>query len=149
MNIHKVIDTYYDHPTLTKTQNSDEYSIYIAKNNSLLATTHRYIIAFVPHDTFFIGHQCSLSTLNWKVFQARLIPEQYKVSPYSYTPKKIHPYTSMIKKSEHTSEFTTYTCEQFPITISLLTNEQDLNIYPDQGLLNSALETYHTIIQLK
>lgn len=146
-SVRESISKYFDNPTLTKTENNDEFSIYMTKNNSLLATVHRYIIVFVPKDTFFIGSQRTLSDLKWTIFQTRSLVSRHPANTtfYSYIPKKTHPYNTGITILRKEPQYSTYTSSIFPITITLL--NMDDSFFPDHGTINSALETYSTMIQ--
>jgi len=148
-DIHSVISTYFDNPRLTKVDNQNRYSIYTAKNTSLLSTTHRYITAIVPEDTYFIGTAIPLNDLKWASFQTRAIPDNKDVVLFSYIPKKVSPYNTPIHVNKKEERYYSYITQTFPIQITLLKDsETQINTFPDRGTLNSALETYSTIIQL-
>ena len=147
-DIYEVIATYFDNPNLTKVDNQNKFSVYTAKNTSLLSTTHRYITAIVPEDTYFIGTPIPLKSLKWISFQTRAIPNNQDVALFSYIPKKVSPYNTPIQINKKEEKYFSYITQTFPIQISLLKDkETQINTFPDRGTLNSALETYSTIIQ--
>ena len=141
---------YFDNPEFTKIKNLDIYSIYMCKLNVQLANEYRYLVAIVPRDAFFVGTAQELSKLHWSVFQTRSLNETHAIikKRSSYQPKQDGIFQSVIHRTGISDKETTYKSDLLPIEISLLTNKNNLYDYPTEGLLNSALETYNTIIVL-
>jgi hypothetical protein len=133
---------------MKKVENNGTYSIYMASNNHALMTTNRYIIAMVPTDTYFIGQQIPLSKLDWKVFQALSIPVKHNVPSFSYMPKKNSPYNSPLVMEERMANYTTYKSSLYPIHLSLFSVD-GTNIFPLNGNLNSALETFNVLLKIE
>ena len=142
-----MIDQYFDHPKLTKVSNNNGNSIYMAKNTSQLVTTHRYIIVMVPTDVVIIGQTVPLSDLRWTSFQTRALAfKEHNPCIYSYIPKKIAPFTSLIIQEEDTDKYSSYKSQQFPLILYIFKKESS-DSFPQRAQLNSALETYSTLIQ--
>ena len=142
-----MIDQYFDHPKLTKVGNNNGNSIYMAKNTSHLVTTHRYIIVMVPTDVVIMGQTIPLSDLHWTSFQTRTFSvKEHNPEIYSYMPKKTAPFTSLIVQEEDTSKYSSYRSQQFPLKIYIFKKETS-DSFPSRAQLNSALETYSTLIQ--
>lgn len=151
--IFTIINNYFDSPIMTKISNDDNrFSIYMCKLNIHLSNTHRFLICIAPRDAFFIGSTCPLKDLTWKVFQTRTLPNKYPMikSTHSYQPKHSHPYNTSIKEVSRTTKEVIYSVKNIPeITITLLQNIENIYEYPREGLINSALETYNTLIIVK
>lgn len=146
--VYRAIDEYFDHPKLTKVRNDDQWSTYMAKTTSHLVTVHRYIIALVPKDIVMIGQQVPLAELKWSFFQTRALPhrEPYDTNMITYRPKRGGVFSTPISKSKQTDNFIEYTCTNLPIHIVIFPQEEHIS-FPQHAELNSALETYSTMIQ--
>ena len=144
--IYQVLCNYYNTPELTKISNEGEHSIYWCKTNSLLSNAHRYLVVFVDRDVFFIGSTRPMNELNWKVFQARSLPESKKLTPHTYRASNRAPFNTQCSLLNRTTASTSYKLDTFPIEITLLHTKNDTFEYPDQGTLASALETFQTIL---
>ena len=143
--IYKLIDIYFDSPTLYKYKDTnDGHSVYITRVSCLLGNEYRYLIAVVKKDNMSIRHKEKLSNLYWVSFQTRKLNEIEMLSglpEHSYQVKQ-RGYQNKIEltnKNNLTSIYKT----NIPIIITLLHNQSE---YQDNGFLNSALETYQTII---
>jgi hypothetical protein len=142
---------YFDNPEFTKVKNVGELSIYACAVNVQLLSSYRYIICIVPKDMRLMGSLCKMTDLQWKVLQTRDLERPYPSVKYkhSYIAKHGGVYESPIVKVDQTQDKNcVYKCSGLPITITLLHNEALLYAYPSTGVLNSALETYNTIIEL-
>lgn len=148
-SIYELVVEYFDNPMLTKFKDIDGYSMYIAKIKSMLSIEFRYIIAFIPIDDVSIGTYIYLKNLKWSSFQCRTLSENYQVQTIDHTPKKQLKFNSKIKLNNRTNNQTTYDCEDYYITITLLHKNNILHEFANSGTLNSALETWRTIITFK
>lgn len=144
------INTYFDNPVFTKIKNTDDYSIYMCKLNIQLGNEYRYLVCIVPRDVFFIGVLQPLSSLQWTVFQTRSLVDAYSdiKSKHTYYPKQGGVFNSVITRKTETKQEVVYTSKEIPVEISLLINTKNLYDYPPIGTLNSALETYNTVLIL-
>jgi hypothetical protein len=145
----KLFVDYFENPIFTKTDNKDGYSIYYCKLNVHLANAYRYLIVLCKEDVFFIGENVSLDRLNWVVFQTRSLPENKSIKTHSYSPKHSAPFNSIITMSNGAAEDeSVYRCSAYPVEITLLKSKDNYLVYPPTGRINSALETFNTIVEL-
>ena len=142
----KIFVDYFENPIFTKTDNKDGYSIYYCKINVYLANAYRYLIAVCKEDVFFTGENVPLDRLDWVVFQTRSLPENKPMKTHNYSPKHSPPYNTVITRKVSNAE-NVYQCSVYPMEITLLTSKDNL-VYPLTGRINSALETFNTIIEL-
>ncbi len=142
---------YFDNPNFVKVNNTDIYSIYMCKLRVHLANTYRYLVCIVPRDVFFINTTRKQGDLHWVVFQTRSLTEPYPelVARHSYQPKRDNIFNVILKQISTTENETKYISDKLPIEVSLLANDKNLYDYPKEGPLNSALETFNTIVCLK
>ena len=145
MNIHDVVQRYFENPLFTKTKNVDEYSIYKCPIHLHLTNVYRFLVCIVPRDAFLIGHERALSQLKWTVFQTRELSKPEQMRKHSYQPKNTGIFKAPIHLKSREDSTIDYLCPQIKnVTISLL-KKQGIT-YPDNGFLNSAFETYQTIL---
>lgn len=141
------IDTYLNHPILTKIKNVNNHSIYMVKTYCLLSNYCRYIIALVPEDNNNVGIKIKLNSLNWVSIQTRTLEDRHDIDSHSYNPKMDGPLATPIKRTDITNDMSTYSCDFFPIKVHLLHKKKDLQSeYQPNGNLISAIETFQTII---
>jgi hypothetical protein len=146
-NVYDLLTYYFDNPKFTKIKDENMFSIYMCKTGSL-ANMSRYLVAMVQLDVYFIGRECTLDQLRWQVFQTRSIPIDHHLKIYYYRPKQDKMSNSIIKICKRDEKICEYTCDTLPIKITLLNDDNDMYTYPDIGSVNSALETYNTIITM-
>jgi len=141
------IDTYLNHPTLTKIKNVDNHSIYMVKTYCLLSNFCRYIIALVQEDNSPKGTKMKLSNLSWVSLQTRTLEDRHDVDSHSYNPKMEGPLVTKITRKTIGPNMSTYSCDSFPIEVHLLHKKKDVQSeYQPNGNLISAIETFQTII---
>ena len=141
-------DTYFNHPTMTKMKDVNYYSMYMSKTYCLLSNECRYIIVFVKKDDFPVETKQKLSGLKWDSLQTRTLPDKYNLPPHSYQPKKQGELKGIITRTNVTDDHSTYSCENYPITVTLLHTTKNKNEYQDKGNIIAALETYSTVITI-
>ena len=145
--VYDIIDTYFDHPTMTKVGNRDALSVYMAKCASHLVTSHRYIIAMVPTDVMMTGQVIPLRQLSWNNFQTRSLPfKEGEPNIFSYRPKRGGDYDSRISLQDRSDTYITYKSESLPLVLYTFPQEHHIT-FPQKATLNMALETYSTMIQ--
>jgi hypothetical protein len=139
---------YFNNPIMTKLKNDNNLSMYVVKNYCLTSTTCRYIIVFVPIDYNNLGSEVELKDLNWISLQTRTLENTINnVKIHGYTPEEKGPLTAKINRTKITKEASIYSCEEFPITVTLLhTNKNTSTVYQPKGNVIIALETWETII---
>jgi len=142
------LDIYFKHPTMFKTKDTKNYSIYMCKLYCLLSEHCRYIIAIVSHDAHPLNTQQKLKNLRWVSLQTRTLKDQHDLPSHNYQPSKDNSINKTITRVEITDKKSTYKCEDLPIEISLLHNqEKDYTTeYQDTGTIVAALETFETVI---
>jgi hypothetical protein len=141
ISVHSVFVQYFDDPLFTKIKDVDNHSIYMCKLTVQLANAYRYLVAITPRDVYFKGKELPLSHIKWTVFQTRELNVKHPIRTHTYTPKQGHPYNFIIYRSKDDEN---YKCDSLPVTVNLLGDDY----YPYVGKLNSALETYNTIVIL-
>ena len=102
----------------------------------------------VPTDVVIIGQSLPLSDLRWTSLQTRALSfKEHNPGIYSYIPKKIAPFTSLVVQEEDTGKYSSYRSQQFPLKIFIFKKEKS-DSFPQRAKLNSALETYSTLVQI-
>jgi len=145
-----VLVEYFDNPQFTKIKNVDEeFSVYMCRLNSQLGSEIRYLVCIVGRDAYLVGDEVSLKALPWTVFQTRSLTDIHDIKRCGYQPKSRAPFNAIIKRTSKNDKEVEYSCDAFPVTISLLVRPTDMFDYPAEGRLNSALETFNTIIMLR
>ena len=140
---------YFNDPFMYKIKDVDTFSMYMCKNYCLLSKECRYIITFTNKDTISIGEKIRLSEQKWISLQTRTLEDKHNLPPHFYNVIAKGPLVSPIIRVSNTDEASTYSCEAFPITITLLSPKKSgVSGYQDRGIIMSAIETYHTIITL-
>lgn len=151
--MYKDFSLYLNNPKMIKLKDVDIYSMYIAKNYCLLSNQCRYIISLILKDSNIIGTNLFLDDMKWKSLQTRTLSEKYDLPAHSYTATRNSKLNTKITRTGITDKSSTYTCEKYPITITLLhtqknTTDKPSYEYQDTGLIISALETFQTIITI-
>ena len=147
-------DDYFNHPIMVKIKDVNKHYMYMSKMYCLLSNECRYIIVFVVQNNDQINSQKMLKSLEWKSFQTRTLSsilfEKYKFSSHGYQPKNQGPLNSIITRISVNKETNVYSCKDYPITITLLLDENDnkREDYKERGNIIAALETYSTIITI-
>lgn len=144
--MYQAFDDYFNHPTMVKIKNVHGHSMYMSKTYCLLGNECRYIVAFVQQDMIPIRAKESLATLKWVSLQTRTLPDNHNLPPHGYQPKRIGPLNVLITRTNVTDEASTYSCQDFPVTITLLHTKKCSKEYQDRGNIIAALETYQTIV---
>jgi hypothetical protein len=139
---------YFNNPIMTKIKNVDSFSVYMSKTYCLLNKECRYIITFIPQDNSIIGTTEKFSTLKWISLQTRTLSDRHNLPSHSYNAVGKGPLLAKITRIKTELLSSTYSCDEFPITITLLHTEKNSNSYQNNGNIIAALETYQTIIVL-
>lgn len=137
---------YFNNPIMIKSSNVNGYSKYMCKTYCLLSKECRYIVVFVSQDNNNKGDKVELQNLRWVSLQTRTLPNYPEYHSHSYQPKQKGPLNTIIKRINQTDESSEYSCDKYPISITLLNNNE--SNYKDNGNIIAALETYNTIICL-
>ena len=144
--MYQAFDDYFNHPTMVKIKDVNGHSMYMSKTYCLLSNECRYIIAFVRQDSMPVRTKESLKILQWVSLQTRTLPDQHSLPPHGYQPKRDGPLHVPIVRTSVTSEASTYSCNDLPVTVTLLHSKKGSVQYQDRGNIIAALETYNTII---
>lgn len=139
---------YFNNPILTKIKNVNNFSVYMTKTHCLLTNECRYIVVFVPEDNMRNGTKESLKTMRWVSIQTRTLEDNHNLDPHGYTAIEQGPLMAKIKRIKNEEESSTYSCEDFPITITLLNPHKGSSSYQDNGTIIAAIETWETTIVL-
>lgn len=141
------ITVYFNNPVMVKVENDDSrYSKYMSKTYCLLINECQYLLAFVNENSMPIGHKQHLEQLKWICFQTRTLPPRDDVASHTYSPRRGGPLWVPITRIRNDKQSSTYTCQKFPIIITLLGEGKGGASYQDNGNIILALETFQTII---
>jgi len=147
---YRIFAEYFDHMRLEKVRDEDKLSIYMAKLPCMLLNEQRYVIAMVPRDNYPPSHQKMLDELQWVSLQTRNLTTEYPTMiRQTYELKRNGVYEKRVMVRSRSPEITIYDVEDLPLMVSLLHVRRNEYEYPNEGMLNSALETFRTIIQFK
>ena len=145
--IYKLFDDYFNHPIMTKIKNINNCSMYMSKTYCLLTNECRYIVVFVYQDIMDNFRKEKLINLKWISLQTRTLSDQHSLPTHSYEVSNTNPLKKvLIKRIKVDKEASTYNCEKFPLTLSLLHTKNGFEEYSEHGNIVAALETYNTII---
>jgi hypothetical protein len=139
---------YFNNPTMTKIKNVDGFSVYMSKAYCLLNKECRYLVTFIHVDGASIGTTEEFCTLKWVSLQTRTLADRHDLPAHAYTAVGRGPLLAKIVRTNTGSNSSTYSCEAFPLTVTLLHTEKGSNAYQDNGNLIAALETWQTIITI-
>lgn len=138
---------YFNDPEMTKTKDTTGCGVYMAKNYCLLSRMCRYLVVIVPGDKNRVGTKKPLRLLEWMSFQTRTLSESYDLPSHSYIAKRGGPLDVKIKRVKVLEGGSTYECEKFNISVTLLhVNNKKVEDYQENGTLIAALETFNTVI---
>lgn len=146
--MYKAFANYFNNPKMVKIKDVNKYSMYMCKTYCLLSNECRYIIVFVQEDFMPTQSQEYLEALKWESLQTRTLPDRHQLSSHGYQPKRMGLLNVGITRKEIKPECSIYTCEELPITVTLLHEKNGPNDYKQKGNVISALETYNTIITI-
>jgi hypothetical protein len=136
--------TFFGNPKMYKIKDVEHFSMYMTKTECLLTNECRYLVAFIRMDAMPVNHMETLSDLKWVSFQTRTMADRHNIPAHGY--KAIHgPLKHVITKIEEKNEMCVYSCEDFPITITLF-NKKNGPAYQNKGTIGNALETFQTIV---
>lgn len=143
--VHKLFCSYFNNPTMTKTKDVENHSVYMTKTNCLLSNMCRYIVVFVNKDNNDNGVKKEMNSLFWTSIQTRELQNIYDVQVHNYEPSRDGKLNKIIIKKEKSEDGNTfYNCSEFPeLNICLIDGKTQ---YQATGTLAAALETYQTII---
>lgn len=147
-NMYEAFTNFYNNPTMTKTKDVENYSVYMTKTYCLLSRECRYLVAMVEKDTNDIGIGEELKSLRWASFQTRTLSDNYQLKSHSYNPHSKGPLNCVINRISTTDRSSTYDCPDFPIKVTLLYTKDHQHEYQPKGTVIAALETYQTIITI-
>ena len=149
-HIYKEFYNYFDNPVITKTKDVMEYTVYMTKIYSLLGNAFRYLILFVTKDDNSIGTEKKMDTIEWISLQTRTLEEHHNLKKHSYNNKKTSDLKQKINVVNRDTTKSTYNAETYPLIITLLhTRKNNTYQYQPTGTIDSALETFQTIITFK
>ncbi len=147
-NLDEMYDSFakfFSNPVMTKIKDVEQYTMYMTKTYCLLSTEYRYIIVLVPQDVNIVGYNQNLQDLRWVSLQTRSLSQNHNLPQHYYIAKRGSILDSEIYRIKIEDRASTYKCDKFPITITLL-HTKSINDYQDRGIIITALETYQTII---
>ena len=144
--LYSAIAEYFNDPVMTKTKDTEQYSIYMCKTQCMLANVCRYVVAMNKTDLNPVGTQINLSSMSWDSFQTRTLSGKYpNVTSCGYIPNKKGPLSAIIERISQDEKSSEYKCNNFSIKVTLI-NSKGSPAYQPKGTLISALETFNTVI---
>lgn len=146
--MYKAFTHFFNDPLMTKIKDVDKYSMYMVKNYCLLSKECRYIVCLILSDINPVGFKQSLDNMRWISFQTRTLSLYNELDSHLYTPSRGGLLDYEIYRINKDNISSTYNCDRFPFTITLLHTKNDINEYSNKGTIITALETYQTIITL-
>lgn len=145
--LYSLFVNYFANPTLTKIKNEATFSMYTVKFFCLLSKECRYLILFTAINPYNIGSVDEMKNIKWLSLQTRTLFDQFDCLTHSYSPSSSSPLNVLINRTKVTDTASTYLCNDFPITVTLLhTKKKDKLSYQNSGTVIAALETFETII---
>ena len=145
--VYYLINEYYDNPNLKKIKDTKDESIYMACNQTQLLTNNQFIICTCTIDSYPIGSVRPLNALKWIAFQTRMLDENKSDHiKFTYMVKTAEKFKSTLSLLDRTQFITRYLCKKYNFVVSLLHENAHKYEYPENGVLNQALESYKTII---
>lgn len=149
-SMYAAFDEYFNHPTMVKIKDINGYSMYMSKTYCLLSNECRYIVAFIIQDHMPTRTQERLISLKWQSLQTRTLSDNHSLPPHGYQPKREGMLNVLIDRIKIEKNSSLYTCNDLPITVTLLHDHKNsAEQYQQKGNVIAALETYNTIICLK
>lgn len=148
-SMYRAFTSYFNNPVLTKIKNVSTFSVYMTKTYCLLNKECRYIVVFIQEDGMRLGNQDRLDNMRWVSLQTRTLEDNHDLEPHGYVAEAKGELMAPITRIKITHDASTYSCEQFPITVTLLNVKKAANSYQDRGTIVAALETWETIICVK
>ena len=145
-NVYIGLDRYFNHPTMIKMKDVESFSMYMSKMYCLLRNQCRYLVAFVPKDKALAGDKRQLIQLKWTSFQTRTLEDNHELPSHGYQPNRSTDMNVPISKTDTNDDCVTYTCDKYPLIVTLLAKSDGAMQYQNNGSLLNALETYYTII---
>jgi len=150
---------YFQDPVLYKTskdyaESKQPLDVYAVRVESMLLKDRRFLIAMVPVDPAVpVGTGQRLSTLRWRVFQARsLIEEDPHLDPLpvmQYEVQRELLQDISLHREDMNDDLTTYRVHPpLPIKVHLLHKKKGPYEYSAEGSLLAAVETYQTLVCL-
>ncbi len=147
---YSLVDNYFDRPVMSKTEDRDNFSIYMAKISTLLSVENRCLIAIAPRDTFPVNFKIPLSEVFWDSFQTRALPGvPGGLTPHKYVVKKRPEFQVGIHFYRRDDEASYYDVENLPVVVTLLHGKSSGYGFRKDGDMVSALETFGTILTFK
>ena len=152
--IYEMVDRYFDHPVVYKQRNetSSSWSLYAVQIRCFLLKEKRFLVVIMPMDSDPIGTSRPLNTMRWVSFQARTLSETVfpNLPVHTYQPKQMPPFTTKLVSPKRSKTITIYHVEDYKdCKISMLHTRNLEYEYSSEGMFNSAMETFQTIISFE
>jgi len=147
-DLYTAIDTFFNKPSMTKIKDERAFSIYMCKIQCMLMNEHRYLIAFVNIDSNPTNTSVRLNELGWISFLTQTITDNHNIPFHNYQARNGGLLNSIITRIRMDDKCSTYSCDDYPITVTLSNKKSGNSAYQDKGTIVAALETYQTVITL-
>ena len=147
---YEAFSRYYNNPILTKIKNVHTYSMYMTKIHAMLGNAYRYLILFTPKDSHPAGFKKGMNTCEWVTLQTRTLEDSHEIKSHRYEVISNPPLNQKINVTKRDHKQSVYEAESLPLIITLLHTRKDHTYqYHPTGTINSALETFQTIVSFK
>jgi hypothetical protein len=149
-SVYEAFSNYFNNPNLTKIKDVHSYSMYMVKIYAMLGNAYRYLIIFIPKDINSPGFKKDMSTCEWVTLQTRTLEDSHDIKAHRYQVINKPPLNQKINVTKRDKKQSIYEAENMPLVITLLHTRKDHTYqYHPTGTINSALETFQTIISFK
>ena len=139
---------YFSDPLMYKIKNVHDRSVYMCKLYCLLSRECRYIITIVDVDPFQPLRAIPLKEQRWHCLQTRTLADNHALPQHGYNNRAVGEWSAPIRRIEVTEDACRYVCEDLGLTVELLLNGEIPEKYQPHGTLNSALETFQTVVYI-
>lgn len=146
--IYEMFCRYFSDPVMYKIKDVHDRSVYMCKLYCLLSRECRYIITIVDIDPFQALRAIPLREQKWHCLQTRTLSDNHAIPQHGYNNRAVGEWNAPIRRIEVTKDACRYSCEDLGLTVELLLNGEIAEKYQPNGTLNSALETFQTVIYL-
>jgi hypothetical protein len=144
-----ILVEYYDNPNFYKIKDNEDVSVFGVRVPSLLLNENHYLICTCPKT---LDTVLPLREIPWLSFQTRTTDnEMYSHLPkIQYKKKGEQKFQLPLQIVSRDTKISSYkTVKETPLEVSLLHVKGLEYEYANEGNLQTALETYQTILQLK
>jgi hypothetical protein len=149
--IYRMFVEYFGNIWMTKIKDDNDMSVYMARFPCLLLNEQHCLVLLTRRDNYPPYHRVLLDSLRWISLQTRSFSSDsyLDLMPQSYEMKRHGIFEKRITNVSRSKDISIYHAEDLPLMVSLLHMRGNEFEYPNDGTLNSAIETFRTVIQFR